>query len=97
MALELLTGLAMFSLVSSITPGTNNLMLMASGANSGFRRTLPHMLGVGLGFTGMVVLVGIGLLGQQLQRWLTSQRRLVAFNVGMASLLVLSLYPVVLP
>ena len=37
------------------------------------------------------------LLGQQLQRLLTSQRRLVAFNVGMASLLVLSLYPVLLP
>ncbi len=199
MALEVFTGLALFSFVSSITPGPNNLMLMASGANFGFRRTLPHMLGVGLGFTGMVVLVGLGLLGlfqayplsydilkvvsviylvflawkigtasrpeaeegarqgrpmtflqavlfqwvnpkawtmaltalsvyapsqsfgavvfvavvfglinfpcvsswtllgQQLQRWLTSQRRLVAFNLAMASLLVLSLYPVLLP
>ncbi len=199
MALEVFTGLALFSFVSSITPGPNNLMLMASGANFGFRRTLPHMLGVGLGFTGMVVLVGVGLLGlfqayplsydilrvvsvvylvflawkigtasrpeaeegarqgrpmtflqavlfqwvnpkawtmaltalsvyapsqsfgavvfvavvfglinfpcvsswtllgQQLQRWLTSQRRLVAFNLAMASLLVLSLYPVLFP
>ena len=36
-------------------------MLMASGANFGFRRSLPHMLGVGLGFTFMVFLVGIAL------------------------------------
>lgn len=63
MPFELLTGLALFSFVSSITPGPNNLMLMASGANFGFRRTLPHMLGVGLGFTGMVTLVGLGLVG----------------------------------
>lgn len=36
-------------------------MLMASGANFGFLRTIPHMLGVGLGFVLMVILVGIGL------------------------------------
>ncbi len=196
---ELLAGLALFSFVSSITPGPNNLMLMASGANFGLRRTGPHMLGVALGFTAMVVLVGLGLVGLfdayplsyqvlkvasllyllflawkiataarpaangdtsapgtpmtflqavlfqwvnpkawtmaltalsvyapsqslaavvlvalvfgainlpciavwtlaglQLQRLLTSQRRLVAFNLGMALLLVLSLYPVLL-
>ena len=62
MTYELVLGLAVFSLVSSITPGPNNLMLMASGANFGFRRTIPHMLGVGLGFTLMVLLVGVGLL-----------------------------------
>ncbi|MEH6586980.1 MAG: LysE family translocator [Halioglobus sp.] len=201
MPFELLTGLALFSFVSSITPGPNNLMLMASGANFGFRLTLPHMLGVGLGFTAMVALVGFGLvglfeayplsydilkvvsvvylvylawkiatsaapagsevaqggegkpitflqavlfqwvnpkawtmaltaltvyapsqnlgavllvaavfglinlpcvscwtlLGQQLQRLLTSRRRLVIFNVSMAVMLVASLYPVLLP
>jgi len=58
MTAEVLLGLAVFALVSSITPGPNNLMLMASGANFGFRRTIPHMLGVGLGFTLMVLLVG---------------------------------------
>ncbi len=63
MPYELLTGLALLSFVSSITPGPNNLMLMASGANFGFRRTLPHMLGVGIGFTAMVTLVGLGLVG----------------------------------
>ena len=62
MTYELVLGLALFSLVSSITPGPNNLMLMASGANFGFRRTIPHMLGVALGFTLMVLLVGVGLL-----------------------------------
>ncbi len=196
---DLLAGLALFSFVSSITPGPNNLMLMASGANFGLRRTGPHMLGVALGFTAMVVLVGLGLVGLfdayplsyqvlkvasllyllflawkiataarpsvngdpsapgtpmtflqavlfqwvnpkawtmaltalsvyapsqsfgavmlvalvfgainlpciavwtlaglQLQRLLTSQRRLVVFNLGMALLLVLSLYPVLL-
>ena len=62
MAYDLLTALAIFAFVSSITPGPNNLMLMASGANFGFRRTIPHMLGVGLGFVFMVVAVGAGLV-----------------------------------
>lgn len=62
MTYDLLTALAAFALATSITPGPNNLMLMASGANFGFRRTLPHMLGVGLGFVFMVVLVGVGLI-----------------------------------
>ncbi len=63
MTYEILFALATFAFVSSITPGPNNLMLMASGANFGFRRTLPHMLGIGLGFVFMVVLVGAGLVG----------------------------------
>ncbi len=63
MSLELLPGLLVFAFVSSITPGPNNLMLMASGANFGMLRTLPHLFGVTLGFTAMVVLVGLGLLG----------------------------------
>ncbi len=59
---DLLLALLAFAFVSSITPGPNNLMLMASGANFGFRRTIPHMLGIGLGFTFMVLLVGAGLV-----------------------------------
>lgn len=62
MTYELFLALALFAFVSSITPGPNNLMLMASGANFGFRRTIPHMLGVALGFVFMVVLVGAGLV-----------------------------------
>ncbi len=61
MTYELIAALAVFAFVSSITPGPNNLMLMASGANFGFVRTIPHMAGVALGFVFMVVLVGLGL------------------------------------
>ena len=61
MTLDILLALAAFAFVSSITPGPNNLMLMASGANFGFLRTVPHMLGVGLGFVFMVLVVGAGL------------------------------------
>ncbi|KUP93308.1 cysteine/O-acetylserine efflux protein [Tritonibacter horizontis] len=62
MTYDLLAALALFAFVSSITPGPNNLMLMASGANFGFRRTIPHMLGVALGFVFMVLMVGAGLV-----------------------------------
>lgn len=58
-----LLALSAYAFVSSITPGPNNLMLMASGANFGLRRTVPHALGVGIGFTLMIILVGIGLMG----------------------------------
>ncbi|CAB3837111.1 LysE family translocator [Achromobacter denitrificans] len=61
MSLSLLGPLAMFALVSSITPGPNNVMLASSGLNFGFRRSVPHLLGVNLGFTLMIFLVGIGL------------------------------------
>ncbi|SPA12480.1 neutral amino-acid efflux system [Cupriavidus taiwanensis] len=50
-----------FALVSSITPGPNNTMLLASGVNFGFLRTVPHLLGVSIGFALMVGLVGLGL------------------------------------
>ncbi|CAN7489874.1 Cysteine/O-acetylserine efflux protein [compost metagenome] len=50
-----------FALVSSITPGPNNTMLLASGVNFGFMRTVPHLLGVSIGFALMVGLVGLGL------------------------------------
>jgi threonine/homoserine/homoserine lactone efflux protein len=58
---ELLLALIGFAFVSSATPGPNNLMLMASGTNFGFARTIPHMLGVSGGFGVMLVLVGLGL------------------------------------
>lgn len=63
MSADILTALSLFALVSSMTPGPNNLMLMASGANFGFRPTIPHMLGIGIGFMVMLFLVGIGLIG----------------------------------
>lgn len=60
---ELLLAFAMFSFVTSITPGPNNLMLLASGVNHGFVRTLPHIAGISLGLLLMTVLVGFGLGG----------------------------------
>ncbi|MFO1143160.1 MAG: LysE family translocator [Amaricoccus sp.] len=60
---DLILALVAFAFVTSVTPGPNNLMLMASGATFGFRRTVPHMLGVGLGFTAMTALIGVGIAG----------------------------------
>ncbi|HTK34888.1 MAG TPA: LysE family translocator [Caulobacteraceae bacterium] len=57
----LLAGLSLFALVSSLTPGPNNMMLLASGANFGLRRTIPHLMGVSLGFVLLVWIVGLGL------------------------------------
>jgi threonine/homoserine/homoserine lactone efflux protein len=51
----------MFIAVASVTPGPNNAMLMASGANFGLRRTAPHMIGVVLGFGVLLTCVGLGL------------------------------------
>ena len=57
----LLLAFAGFSFVSSITPGPNNTMLLASGVNYGFRRTVPHIVGISLGCVVMLLLVGFGL------------------------------------
>jgi threonine/homoserine/homoserine lactone efflux protein len=60
---ELFLGLMAFAFVGSITPGPNNLMILASGANYGVARSLPHLLGISLGHALMVLLVGVGLAG----------------------------------
>ncbi|MFN3523019.1 MAG: LysE family translocator [Phenylobacterium sp.] len=60
---DLLAALTLFAFVSSITPGPNNTMLMASGANFGLRRTVPHLMGVSLGFLVLILAVGFGLGG----------------------------------
>jgi len=59
---EVFSALMLFAFVTSITPGPNNIMLMSSGANFGFKQTIPHALGVGLGFTFMIMLVGFGII-----------------------------------
>lgn len=63
MDIQTLIALAGFAVVTSITPGPNNLMLLASGANFGLRRTVPHMFGISLGHGFMVFCVGAGLAG----------------------------------
>lgn len=56
--------LALFAFIMSVTPGPNNMMLLASGAQFGFRRTLPHMIGIVLGMASLLlsVLLGMGAL-----------------------------------
>lgn len=60
MNIDILLALLMFAFVSTITPGPNNLMLLASGANFGFQKTLPHMFGIMSGVVIMIVLLGLG-------------------------------------
>ena len=57
---DLFFALATFAAVTLFTPGPNNVMLMTSGANFGLPRSLPHLLGVAIGFPLMIVPVGLG-------------------------------------
>ena len=56
-----IVSLALFSTVAAFTPGPNNLMLAASGVNYGFRRTLPHISGITVGFLLLILAAGLGL------------------------------------
>ena len=58
----------LFALVTTITPGPNNTMLLASGVNFGFRRTLPHILGISAGVALLMLSVGFG-LGEAFRRF----------------------------
>ncbi len=61
MSFDVFLALLVFALVASITPGPNNFMLLASGVNFGFARTLPHMFGIMGGFFVLLIAVGFGL------------------------------------
>ncbi len=63
MTSEIFFALLGFAFVTSVTPGPNNMMLLASGVNFGLRRTVPHMLGISVGHAVMVTLMGLGLSG----------------------------------
>ncbi|MEZ8105749.1 LysE family translocator [Vibrio cortegadensis] len=52
---------ALFALVMTGTPGPNNVMLTASGANFGYRRSIPHFIGIGFGLISLISLNGLGL------------------------------------
>lgn len=58
---ELLIAFIVFAAAMLYTPGPNNVMLMASGLNYGFRRSLPHVAGVTIGFSFLVCVIGLGL------------------------------------
>lgn len=50
-----------FALAATISPGPNNVLIAAAAANSGIRAVVPHMLGISVGFGGMILIVGLGL------------------------------------
>ena len=61
MSFEIFLALVGFMFVTSMTPGPNNIMLMASGVNFGFRRSIPHMMGVAIGFQILLLCIAFGL------------------------------------
>jgi len=58
---ELSLSIVIFALSASITPGPNNIMIMASGLNFGLRQSIPHALGISIGFPIMLLALGLGL------------------------------------
>jgi threonine/homoserine/homoserine lactone efflux protein len=87
MTLSTTLAFCLFAFVASITPGPNNLMLLASGMNFGFRASIRHILGISSGFFVMVIAVGLG-LGEVFARYPTSYA--VMKWVGIAYLLYLA-------
>ncbi len=59
---NILPALAIFAAAASITPGPNNIMVMASGANFGLVRSLPHLCGISAGVFAIICLMGLGLM-----------------------------------
>jgi threonine/homoserine/homoserine lactone efflux protein len=59
--IEIFLSLLLFAFTTSVTPGPNNMMLLSSGVNFGFRRTIPHMIGIEVGFASVLVATGFGL------------------------------------
>lgn len=60
-SLTSLLSVFVFALVATATPGPNNLMMLSSGLNFGVVRSVPHWLGICLGFPAMIVAVSLGL------------------------------------
>src|ERR1700739_2481547 len=60
MSHELLIAFILFPIVMFITPGPNNIMVLSSGLTYGFRRTVPHIAGITIGFAFMIAAVGLG-------------------------------------
>ncbi|MCK6264258.1 LysE family translocator [Vibrio sp. ZSDE26] len=58
--MEYLYAVVLFAVSSSVTPGPNNIMVMTSGLNFGARKSLPLLMGICVGFTVMLLLVGFG-------------------------------------
>ena len=73
MPVDMLVALTWLAVVSAITPGPNNVMVASSGANFGYRRSVPHILGVSVGFAFMLLCVGLFLGKLFQQSWLVRE------------------------
>ncbi|WCP69746.1 LysE family translocator [Vibrio tubiashii] len=85
--MEYLLSVALFAISSSVTPGPNNIMVMTSGVNFGVKKSMPLLLGICVGFTIMLLLVGLG-FGQLFN--LFPQLDVVIKTLGTAYLLYLA-------
>ncbi len=68
MTVDQLIPVALFVIAMVGTPGPNNLMLLTAGANFGFRRSLPHILGITMGCQVLLLAIALG-LGQMFSAW----------------------------
>lgn len=57
----MIISIATFTLTTSVTPGPNNIMVLSSGLTFGYKRSMPHMFGIILGYPFMIVLIGLGM------------------------------------
>lgn len=67
MTADSLITLAILAMTAAFTPGPNNALVASSGVNFGYRRTLPHILGIAFGFAAMIFIVGL-FLGEMFLR-----------------------------
>lgn len=106
-----LPAIASFAFVMTFTPGPNNIMLVTSGANFGLKRSMPHVMGVAFGFPAMLIVVAMALVflpigiasswvwaafGVRIAAILNTPAKLRAFNVAMATALLVAILPVIL-
>ena len=94
MSFETILAFSLFAFVTSVTPGPNNLMLLSSGVNFGFRKTVPHIVGISSGFLVLVLAVGFGLgevfsrfpQAYEIQKWMGAIYLLyLAWNIAQSS------------
>lgn len=84
------TALTLFAFAGAITPGPNNTLLLYSGARFGYRRTLPHLMGIWAGSILLFMCVGAG-LGALLQNWPAAMRLLYAVSSLLIAYLALKI------
>lgn len=94
MSTDIALAFSLFAFVTSVTPGPNNLMVLASGINFGFRSSIPHIFGIGAGFAVMMTAIGLGLaevfafypLSYAVMKWVGAAYLLyLAWNIANAS------------